>query len=108
MAISMPTFILIFLHKWIPDSPRWLLKKGHIQEAKDIIIESAKYNDRKHMLPNEDELELQLRQQSEALYEYNNFNMSFILKILLFFVELKNLHQLAGGQFGRDQEQNLI
>lgn len=28
----------------IPDSPRWYLRKGQIQEAKEIILEGARIN----------------------------------------------------------------
>nr|XP_029712116.1 solute carrier family 22 member 8-like [Aedes albopictus] len=44
MAISLPTFVYIILHKWIPDSPRWLLKHGRVQEAKELLLGAAKSN----------------------------------------------------------------
>lgn len=43
-AISFPTIILIILHRWIPDSPKWLLKRGRIEEAKEILLYGAKMN----------------------------------------------------------------
>ncbi|XP_037040810.1 solute carrier family 22 member 8-like isoform X1 [Bradysia coprophila] len=62
MAISMPTVLLIVALPWIPNSPRWLIEHGRIEEAKQILIESAQYNERMHLVPgNLDEL---LRQQS--------------------------------------------
>lgn len=62
MAISMPTFVLIFLHRWIPDSPRWLIRHGKITEAREVLIQSAKVNEREHCVPND--LEHQLKVQS--------------------------------------------
>lgn len=69
MAISIPTFLLIFLHRWIPDSPRWLLKRGHIKEVKDILIESAEMNGKAHVIPCD--LENQLQKQAAAWYVYS-------------------------------------
>lgn len=76
MAISYPTVILIFLwrsvfgklqpnksfeltvkidscvtHRWIPNSPRWLLEHNRVDEATAIVIESAEMNKREHLLP---------------------------------------------------------
>lgn len=46
-----------FYQRWIPNSPRWLIEHGRIEEAKEILIESAKYNERMDLLPrNLDEL----------------------------------------------------
>lgn len=35
---------LVLYFRIIPDSPRWYLRKGQIQEAKDIILEGARIN----------------------------------------------------------------
>lgn len=44
MAISYPTIILILLYPWIPNSPRWLIKRGRIEETKMILLEAARIN----------------------------------------------------------------
>ncbi|XP_031635392.1 solute carrier family 22 member 8-like [Contarinia nasturtii] len=62
LAISWPTVVLIILWRWIPNSPRWLLANGRIDEVRDILIESAIVNDRKNVLPSN--LEFLLRQQA--------------------------------------------
>lgn len=66
MAISMPTFVLIFLLQWIPDSPRWLLKRGKIAEVKAILIKSAKINNRSHLIPRDLDEQLKLQAASVA------------------------------------------
>lgn len=48
--------------RWIPNSPRWLLAHGRLDEVRDILIESAIVNERKHVLPTD--LEYLLRQQA--------------------------------------------
>lgn len=53
------------LFRWIPDSPRWLLAHNRIPEAKEILVESAEMNQRKHLIPNDFEKLLQI--QSEAI-----------------------------------------
>ncbi|XP_062555801.1 organic cation transporter protein-like [Armigeres subalbatus] len=50
-AISIPPFLLIIIHRWIPDSPRWLLKQGRTQEAKVYLLEAAKYNNTRNCIP---------------------------------------------------------
>jgi len=46
----------------VPNSPRWLIEHGRIEEAKEVLIQSAQYNERMHLVAsNLDEL---LRQQS--------------------------------------------
>lgn len=56
------TLIFKYFSRWIPDSPRWLVANGRVDEARDILIESAIINDRKHILP--PNLEYLLRQEA--------------------------------------------
>lgn len=64
IAISMPTVVLVLLYRFeipsynltemqilkrlnfrmIPDSPRWLLRQGHVDIAKAIVLEGAAAN----------------------------------------------------------------
>lgn len=67
MAISYPTIILIFLYPLIPNSPRWLIKKGRIREAKEILLEAARVNGKTDFT--EADLEKQLQIQAAAELE---------------------------------------
>lgn len=35
------------INRYLPDSPRWMLRKGRIEEAKQILIEGATKNKRR-------------------------------------------------------------
>lgn len=67
MAISYPTILLIFLYPLIPNSPRWLIKKGRIQEAKIVLLEAARINGKTDF--SEADLEKQLNVQAAAMLE---------------------------------------
>lgn len=36
-----------FIARYLPDSPRWLLRNGQIKEAKEILVEGATTNKRR-------------------------------------------------------------
>lgn len=59
VAISLPTFLLLIVYYWIPDSPRWLIKHGRVDEAKNILLEAAKVNGKEDFA--EDDLDKQLQ-----------------------------------------------
>lgn len=65
MAISYPTVLLIALYPLIPNSPRWLIKKGKIQQAKEVLLEAARVNGKTDF--SENELEKQLQIQAAAV-----------------------------------------
>ncbi|XP_029715576.2 organic cation transporter protein isoform X1 [Aedes albopictus] len=67
LAISLPTFLLIILHRWIPDSPRWLLKHGRIREAKVYLMDAAKCNGTEDSVPSD--FDQQLKAFSELAVE---------------------------------------
>ncbi|XP_037951229.1 solute carrier family 22 member 13-like [Teleopsis dalmanni] len=56
VAISSSLIVLVFLHKWIVDSPRWLLRHNKIDEALQILLESATFNNREIPLNLESQL----------------------------------------------------
>lgn len=64
-AISFPTLTLLTLYYWIPDSPRWLLSHGRVDEAKEVLMKAAKVNGKKDFL--EEDLEKQLKVLSETM-----------------------------------------
>jgi len=47
VAISSSLIVLVWLHRWIADSPRWLLQHQRIEAALRQLLESATYNNRK-------------------------------------------------------------
>jgi hypothetical protein len=61
MAISFPTIGLICLYPWIPNSPRWLLEKGRINDAKNVLLEAARVNGKSDFSPNNLEKQLQIQ-----------------------------------------------
>lgn len=66
IAISVPTVSLIILCYWIPDSPRWLLKHGRVDEALDVLKDAARVNGKTGY--SEDELYKSLAELSESMH----------------------------------------
>lgn len=54
LAMSIPCVLLVSYYWFIPESPRWLVSKGRLQEAMFIVKKGAKMN--KKLLPSDDEL----------------------------------------------------
>lgn len=52
LAISLPTIAYIICWPLIPDSPKWLLKHGRIDAAKNCLLHAIELNDRRTKLPN--------------------------------------------------------
>ncbi|CAG5027932.1 unnamed protein product [Parnassius apollo] len=46
LALSLPGCMLLILWFVLPESPRWLIDRGRTEEAKEIIIKAAKFNNR--------------------------------------------------------------
>lgn len=46
VAISSALIVLVWLHRWITDAPRWLLRHQRIEPALRILLESATHNNR--------------------------------------------------------------
>ncbi|XP_030562508.1 solute carrier family 22 member 3 [Drosophila novamexicana] len=64
MAISWPTVILIYLWQWIPDSPRWMIERGRVQDAKKILLQCAEMNGTRLSLPHDIDQQLELQAQT--------------------------------------------
>ena len=62
MIISVPPTILIFAYYFMPESPRWLITQGRVEEAKVILQKAAKTNGK--VWPSEDS-NLQLDERKE-------------------------------------------
>lgn len=63
--ITAPTLALMITLFWIPDSPRWLLKHGRVEEALNVMLEAAEVNGKTDF--DKSELEKDLQDISEAL-----------------------------------------
>ncbi|EDV90843.1 solute carrier family 22 member 1 [Drosophila grimshawi] len=46
VAISSSLIVLVWLHRWISDAPRWLLRHQQIEPALRLLLESATHNNR--------------------------------------------------------------
>ena len=44
IALAVPSFVLMLLSGLIPESPRWLLSRGKVEEAKKILLRAAETN----------------------------------------------------------------
>lgn len=62
LIISVPPTILIFAYYFMPESPRWLITQGRVEEAKVILQKAAKTNGK--VWPSEDS-NLQLDERKE-------------------------------------------
>lgn len=51
LVLSAPSVLLFVTWYFLPESPRWLLRKGRIQEAEAILRQAAERNGRKKELP---------------------------------------------------------
>ncbi|GIY87638.1 organic cation transporter protein [Caerostris darwini] len=47
IAITAPCIVLLFTWWLLPESPRWLMSKGRVDEAQKILIKAAKTNKKK-------------------------------------------------------------
>lgn len=53
LMISLPTILLIALWFLIPESPRWLLRKGHIDSAYEVLLNVVSTNETQHNVTSE-------------------------------------------------------
>lgn len=63
--ITAPTLLLMLTYFWLPDSPRWLLKHGKVEEALNVMLEAAKVNGKSDF--NKDDLAKDLQEISTTL-----------------------------------------
>ncbi|XP_075166019.1 solute carrier family 22 member 3-like [Haematobia irritans] len=71
VAISSSLIFLVFLHRWISDSPRWLLQHNRIEATLKVLLESAAFNNRTIPLDLEQRLEqmaIEMKNKPKARY----------------------------------------
>ncbi|XP_063709428.1 solute carrier family 22 member 7-like [Culicoides brevitarsis] len=64
MIISPPTFVILILTIWVPESPRWLLQRGHIDEVKEILLNASNFISSTAVIPVTLKAQLQLQANS--------------------------------------------
>ena len=67
IAISVPTFALLILIRWVTDSPRWLLQRGHVNEVRKILIDAATVNGKLNEIPPTHDLDKHLELQAAEM-----------------------------------------
>lgn len=86
-AITLPGAILLFSWYWCPESPRWLLAKGRIDELKALIDTAARVNGFKLPPGYEKTLQAPESESSEAVVSvFDLFRMKFLRTTLLMLV----------------------
>lgn len=76
-AISFPTLGYIALWFFIPDSPRWHLRKGNLSHALKILTNGAEINKRLHIIQNDfiENLRIDQYTQKKSTIDVNWFNL---------------------------------
>lgn len=59
LNITFPTFAYIILWFIIPDSPRWLIRRGKVEETKKVLLQCVRVNRHEYKLPSEADYRLQ-------------------------------------------------
>lgn len=69
----MPTTVYILIWPWIPDSPRWHIRRDHTDTVKTILLDAVKVNDRKYLVPHnlEDQINVQAAASLKIVDESN-------------------------------------
>ena len=62
LAITLPSVIFLLYWRHLPESPRWLLLQGRIDEAEIIVSRAARVNGRPDLKVNFDELKAEKRE----------------------------------------------
>ncbi|KAH8311117.1 hypothetical protein KR044_004483, partial [Drosophila immigrans] len=84
LCIGIPGIFLCFLWFVVPESPRWLLVKGRIEEVKRIIEAAARFNGRQ--LPPDYQLTPPTQESSSGEDVTNLFRSSYLRRISICFL----------------------
>ncbi len=89
-VVSVPAFIFFVLAFFIPDSPRWLVKKRRIDEARSVLIRCGRPEVEKELTEIEESLNMNTGKSTEKLFsgKYS--------KPILYAVLLAVFNQLSG------------
>ena len=76
----------VFHFSFLSESPRWLLSKGRVSDAQEVIHKGAMINKTLPNLPND------LQKQLAQIYEMVRFSVA---KIIIIIRALENLYQIS-------------
>ena len=69
LAITLPSLVFLLYWKHLPESPRWLLLQGRVDEAQAIVEKAANMNGKVDVKLNFDELKEEKREKPSLLRE---------------------------------------
>ena len=92
-AETIPAFLFFILMFWVPESPRWLVKNGKVEEAKKILVRFGGTNYAQQSLM---EIQASVRSEGVGLFRIGDLLQKHVLKLLALGIFLAFLQQWSG------------